>query len=641
MKIVAISISLLMLASISAGATNYYLHDVNNNACLGELMDTSSPSSYYVASLKLEESDGIWCTMPLQSDAGIKGDVRATLYIEAFFIMPDILPIQLRFVKVSLLDVYNGNIDVIASSRVTPLIYISNNTIKTKTFVINNVDYTIPAGHAIGIKVEKAVDFLSYFPFSVIAPFFSTNVLYDSIDAPSFVEIPVNISGGGIYLQCYDKQEKVKPGEEAEYGIIIYNNASVEQDVSLSSNYTGNKWSIEMPQLVKVGANSFNYTTIKVRAPTDAKPGDYLNITIIASTGKGTYSIWLNTTVIAFQHGVQVIAKKGIVRGEPGKKVNLTFEVKNTGDLEDTYSLSVDVESQWKSELEKNRITLAKGESEDVRVYVTIPLNASNGTKKTVTLKAESVEYEVSDTATCSIEVIYIVAPSQPSSNKMQLIGYVLFIIGVAALLIIAALLGRVAKKTVLLEADERVAETTPGKAVSFTLKITNPLEKLKGGKNKIKYKIGIEGKIPEEWETKLDREQLVLNGKETAEIKLWVNIPKDAPLDEWASIDVVVSPSQGKTERLNFLVTLREPEPLLKMEYEHEGEMKEGSKVITKIKIKNEGEADAVDRSIVILVNGKEKNRIDGVTIPVGGEVEIEIPWIAEKENEVEVKII
>ena len=67
---------------------------------------------------------------------------------------------------------------------------------------------------------------------------------------------------------------------------------------------------------------------------------------------------------------------------------------------------------------------------------------------------------------------------------------------------------------------------------------------------------------------------------------------------------------------------------------------MKEGNKVITKIRIRNEGEADAVDKSIAIVVNGKEKNRIDGVTIPVGGEVEIELPWIAEEENMVEIKI-
>ncbi|MCD6222067.1 MAG: hypothetical protein J7K12_00065 [Thermoplasmata archaeon] len=606
---------------------------------MGKLMDTSSPSLPYVASLKLEESDGIWCTTPFQSDAGIQGDVRATLYIEAFFIMPNILPLQLRFIKVSLLDVYNGNADVVASSRVTPLIYLSNHTVKTKTFVINNVDYVIPAGHAVGIKVEKAIDILSYFPFSTLAPFFATNVLYDSLDAPSFVEIPLNISGGGIYIQCYDRQEKVKPGGEAEYSLIIYNNASVEQDVQLSSSYTGNKWSIEMPSVVKIQPNYFNFTKIKVRAPPDAKPGDYLNITITASTGKGSYSIWLNTSVVAYKHGVQVIAKAGTVTGKPGDRVKIPFMVKNTGDLEDTFSLSV--KSAWKSELEENQITLRSGESKDVNVYVTIPLNATNGTIKDITLFAKSIKYDVNGSAKCSVKVVYIVTPTPGGeSNKMYLIGYILFILGVVALLVIAALLGRVSKKTVMMETEERVAEVTPGKTAEFVIKIKNPLEKLKGGKNKIKYKIGIEGKLPEKWVAKLDREQLILDGREEAEIKLLVSVPKDAPLDEWASINVVVSPSTGKAERLNFLITLREPEPLLKMEYEHEGEMKEGNKVITKIRIRNEGEADAVDKSIAIVVNGKEKNRIDGVTIPVGGEVEIELPWIAEEENMVEIKI-
>jgi len=639
MKIVAISISLLIFASISAGATNYYLHDTSNSSCMGKLMDTSSPSLPYVASLKLEESDGVWCTTPFQSDAGIQGDVRATLYIEAFFIMPDILPLQLRFIKVSLLDVYNGNADVISSSRVTPLIYLSNHTVKTKTFVINNVDYVIPAGHAVGIKVEKAIDMFSYFPFSTLAPFFATNILYDSLDAPSFVEIPLNISGGGIYIQCYDRHEKVKPGGEAEYSLIIYNNASVEQDVQLSSNYTGNKWSIEMPSVVKIQPNYFNFTKIKVRAPPDAKPGDYLNITITASTGKGSYSIWLNTSVVAYKHGVQVTAKEKTVTGEPGDKVKIPFVVKNTGDLEDTFSLSV--KSAWKSMLEENQITLGSGESKNINVYVTIPLNATNGTINDVTLFAKSIKYDVNGSAKCSVKVVYIVTPSSGGEgNKMYLIGYILFILGVVALLVIAALLGRVSKRTVMMEAEERVAEVTPGKTAEFVIKIKNPLEKLKGGKNKIKYKIGIEGKLPEKWIAKLDREQLILDGKEEAEIKLFVNVPKDAPLDEWASINVVVSPSTGKAERLNFLVTLREPEPLLKMEYEHEGEMKEGNKVITKIRIRNEGEADAVDKSIAIIVNGKEKNRIDGVTIPVGGEVEIELPWIAEEENEVEIKI-
>jgi len=640
MKTVALAISLLIFASMAAaGATNYYLHDTSNMECNGNLMDTSPPSSPYTSYLKLEDGPGIWCTKPFKSDAGVQGDVRVTLYVEAFFLKPDLIPFQIRIIKVSLLDVYNGNMDVIASSRATPIIYISNNTLKSRTFVINNVDYTIPAGHSIGIKVEKVVDFLSYFPFSVLAPFFATNLLYDSADAPSFVELPINITGGGIYIECYDRQESVKPGGEADYGIIIYNNASISATVSLSTDYSGNDWKIEMPSVVKVPANSFNYTDIIVRAPGDAKPGDYLNITVTATSDKGSYSIWLNTTVVPYQYGVLVTAKDNSKKARPGSKVNFTFAVKNTGDVQDTFTLSVDC--SWAATLSKNKITLDKGESTNVVVSVKVPINATNGTRQRVTLHAKSVASGKEGSASSQIIVIYEAAPSTKKKNIMETVAYILFIAGVAALLVIAAWLGRVAKKTVALAADERMAEITPGKRAVFTIKISNPLEKIKGGKNKIKYKISIEGNIPEKWTAKVDREQIVLDGGEKAEIKLIVDVPKDAPIDEWASVDVVVSPSIGKSERLNFLITLKEPEPILSIEYEHEGEMKEGNKIITKIFVKNDGDADAKGKSIVILVNGKEKNRIDGVDIPAKGAIEVELPWVAEKENEVEVKII
>ena len=629
----------LIIASISSvsQAADFYLHDTPNESCNGYIMDTSSPSSFVPSSAKLEEGAAFWCTPPFQSDAGIKGDVRVTLYVEAAFILPQMLPFQLKFLKVSLLDVYNGNIDVIGSSRITPIFYFSNETLKPKTFVINNVDYVIPAGHSLGIKVEKVVDLLSYFPFSILAPFFSTNILFDSVDAPSFVEVPVNVTGGGIYIECYGNTEQVKPGEEADYGLIIYNNASQKQEVKLTSNYNGSKWKIDMPDVVEIDANSLKYVDIKITAPSDAKPGDYLNVTITASSSSSSYSVWLNTTVIPFQHKVNVVAKSSPT-GEPGHKVNLTFEIRNDGDLEDTYSLSV--RCPWEYELQTNKITLNKGESKDVNVYVTIPLNASNGTKQGVTLYAKSIQYNDEGNATAYVTVIYYVVPPPPN-EKMKIVGYILFIAGVVALLGIAAYLGKISKKSVVAEAEERVAEITPGKQAIFTIKIKNPLEKLRSGKNKVKYKIGIEGKLPENWIAKVDKEQLILDGGEKAEIKLAVSAPKDAPLDEWASIDVVISPSIGKSERLNFLITLREPEPLLKMEYEHEGEMKEGNKVITKIKIRNEGEADAVNKSVIIMVNGKEKNRIDGLTIPVNSTVEIELPWVAEEKNEVEIKIV
>jgi len=40
-------------------------------------------------------------------------------------------------------------------------------------------------------------------------------------------------------------------------------------------------------------------------------------------------------------------------------------------------------------------------------------------------------------------------------------------------------------------------------------------------------------------------------------------------------------------------------------------------------------------------LVNGKEKNKIEGINIPRGGYAEIEIPWIAVKgKNDVDIVV-
>ena len=640
MKKTVLLISLiLVMIPVNAQEVNYYLHDNASQFCNGKLMDSSRPMSSYPAYIDLDEGAAIWCSPSFSKDTSLNGDVRVTLFIEAFFIKPDVIPLQLRFIKVTLVDVApSGNLDPISSSRVTPLTFISNHTMNEHTFVINNVDYVIPAGHAIGIKVEKAINLLSYFPFSLLAPFFATYVVYDSTDEKSFVEIPFNLTGG-IDVECYNNEQSVKPGEEVDYGIIIYNNGKYEDKVTLNHDYTGKDWQVSIqPKTVKIASNSFNYSTVTVKAPLDAKEGDYLNITVTGVGSNGVSSTWMNTTVVPFEYGVTVTAKNSQKEGKPGDEVNFTFNVKNTGDLKDTYNLFVTC--VWNYHISQNQITLDSGESKDVSVAVDVPLNATNGTLQLVVLTVQSTNSDKESSAKSQLIVKYSITPEKKKSNIGEIIGLSLFIIFVIILLLIAAYLGKIAKKSVILSSEERMMEAAPGSHAEFSIKISNPLEKVKGGKNRIRYKMGMEGKIPENWNVKLDKEELLLDGGEESEIKMHVDVPSEASIDEWASIDVIASPSKGKQEKINFLVTLREPKPLLEMNYEHEGEMREGEKVVTKIKIENKGEADAENKTVSIVVNGKEKNKIAGLKIPAGSYVEIELPWIAEEENEIEVKI-
>lgn len=634
-------ILLLLSFTVSAAAENtyYYFSDTDHPEHEGfKLLDYSQPTDTFSSYINLDEQPALWATMPFSADTKINGDVSITVFIEADFIRPELLPIQVKIIKASLIDVApSGNVEVIGATRPTPLVFIRNETLKSTTFKLDNIEYVVSAGHSLGVKIEKTFDILSYFPFSIFSPFFSTNVLYDASYTKSYVLIPFNITGEGISLQCFSPEKEVRPGEDAIYTLIVYNNGDQQDTITIASSYTGGDWTVNTgDSQLTVAAQSFSYTDVTVTPPANATEGDYLNITITATGTTGSDSLWLNTSVAPPEYGVTVEALYNSLEAEPGEQVTFEFLVENTGDLYDTYDLFVTC--IWGGTPDRNSVSLDVGESEQVSVSVTVPENATNGTTQVVGLTAQSRNSDEESTATSTLRVVYT-APSGGGSNFMTTIFWILFIVGVVVILILAYYLGRTAQKMVLLECDERVAEVAPGAQVAFTVRLINPLEKTEKGKQR--YRLKVEGRIPERWKAELSQEEVVIDGGDEAEVTLEVQIPEDSPLDEWTSLDVVATPQKGKSERLNLLITLREPEERLQTEITHEPEeFGEGERVVTTVTIENVGEKTAENKKVILFVNGKEKNRIEGITIKPNAHVKIELPWIAEEENEIEVRV-
>jgi len=643
--VIIAAIFLVLPSYTSAEGTWFWLHDENApGSSTAMLMDTSNPVSTFDSKQDLNVGPAKWYTSPFQSDQKIYGDVSVSLFIEAYFLRTDILPLQVRVIRVFLLDVSPSGVeDEIASTSAIPMFFISNETVKAKTFLLKNVDYTIPSGHSLGIRVEKTIDLLSYFPFSVLSPFFSTNILYDSTTHPSSVKVPFNTTQGGIELDCYPQERSVKAGNQATYEIAIWNKASQQDIVTLSTDYSGS-WDVEIdPAVVKVDSNYLNYSDVKITPPADAQPGSFLNITIKAQGSGGTDSIWLNTTVAEPTYGVRVSAPDN-KEGKPGDTVSYTFTVKNTGDLKDAYSLSVN--SEWTASLDKQSVTLLPGESADVTASVEIPLDAENGSTNRLTLMAQSQNSSKSDSASVTTTAIFSSKGETSGGGISRTVLFILFIIGVIALLIASILITEYTKKYVILSCEERMKEIPPGYSADYIITIKNPLEKVKGGKNRLNYKLAVGGEIPEKWDAELDKDVVTLDGGESTEIKLHVKAPEDASMDEWASIDVIARPvgKRSKGEKINVATLLREPKIILELEsVEHEPKtFKEGERVVSKITITNKGEAPATNAQVILYVNGKEKNRIVGLTVPVGGHVEVNVPWVAEPgENRITVKVM
>jgi len=636
----AFVVAVLLLFTFSAYAqeTPYYFHyDKNPDHEDYFLMDYSRPTGGYSRYINLDDGAVIWATPAFTKDTKINGDVKVSIFLEAYFIKADILPFQMRIIKVSLVDIApSGNVDVIKATRPTPVIFLKNETIKSPTFKIGNVETVIPEGHCLGIKVEKSFDLFSFFPFTFLSPFFSTNVLFDSSTTESYATIPINITGGGISLECFNQEKEVKAGQDVIYTILVYNNGNQNDTIHLSVKGVAEGWNVELSrEMLNIPAKTFKDVDVTVTAPERAQQGDFLNITVYAQGNTGSDSIWLNTTIAPPEYGVKVEVKQKEVNASPGDTATFVFTVENNGDLYTTYNLFVTC--VWDYTLERSSIALDPGEKQDVRVFVKVPENATNGTTRVVALTAESVEGGKQSTAQSTLRVYYETTPGGGGGSRLGIeMGLILFVLGVIALLVIAYYLGKVATKSIILECDERMAEVAPGGEASFTIKATNPTEE-----GKKKYRFRIEGRIPERWSVEISRERMTLESGGEAELEVRVKVPSDASLDEWASIDVVAIPEKGKSESINLMVSVREPKEILHTEMINEPEeFEEGDRVVTRVKIENSGEKAAENKKVILLVNGKEKNRIEGVTIPAGATVEIELPWIAEEENEVEVRI-
>ncbi len=104
------------------------------------------------------------------------------------------------------------------------------------------------------------------------------------------------------------------------------------------------------------------------------------------------FFIPLSLCIVLPEYGVELEPEASSGTGMPGDVVEYTLQLTNMGNVADTFDLSYsNVDPGWVVELPVSTFELMAGESVDVTVYVTIPVNAGNGAFDTFTLTATSV----------------------------------------------------------------------------------------------------------------------------------------------------------------------------------------------------------------------------------------------------------
>ena len=225
-------------------------------------------------------------------------------------------------------------------------------------------------------------------------------------------------------------------GDDVTFTATVTNTGTLDDSYTLTVTDTAG-WSPSIsPSTLTLDAGDPGTATVTVTIPSGAADGATDTITVTAtSQAVSTVSTSKTCTAIA---GVAV----GVVEvtisptskdGKPGDDVTYSVTVKNTGTLDDSYSLTATNTAGWSSSISPLTLTLDAGDSGTATVTVTIPSSAAVGASTTITVKASGTGYDDSTTCTASV--------AEEGGFPMTLI--VIVVVVVVVVVVVALVLSR------------------------------------------------------------------------------------------------------------------------------------------------------------------------------------------------------
>jgi carboxypeptidase T len=169
----------------------------------------------------------------------------------------------------------------------------------------------------------------------------------------------------------------IDPGSMVTYTIVVTNIGDVADTYSITVQA---EWETQAPTST-ISLNPGESTTVDVivKAPADAKAGASDTATITFSSAKpATYPASVElVTIVNTIYGLTTQVDTLVQSGRPGQIVTYTLQVFNTGNITDTFDITVT--NTWGVEFSAPVGPLAVGESAVVEIVITIPLEAVNG----------------------------------------------------------------------------------------------------------------------------------------------------------------------------------------------------------------------------------------------------------------------
>ncbi|MBS3816805.1 MAG: hypothetical protein KGY76_04505, partial [Candidatus Thermoplasmatota archaeon] len=227
-----------------------------------------------------------------------------------------------------------------------------------------NVDVSIPTG-AGGESCDVTLEAASQSDTTVSDSDFMTVTLQENLVVTVTAPSDRTESSSGTYTYSYE----------------VENNGNTEDTYDLTAAVSQSGWSASSDQAsVTVSPGAIETVNVDVTIPSDASDGENSDVTLTADSQGGTGVSDSDTMTVTYStdtvRDVAVDAPSNSTEKDTGV-FEYTFDVVNTGNVEDTYSLTAD-STGWSVDTPSS-VSVEAGATEPVKVNVTIPSDAADG----------------------------------------------------------------------------------------------------------------------------------------------------------------------------------------------------------------------------------------------------------------------
>ena len=624
----------------------YYLHDKN----MSEELPTGNETLK-----KADLKNSVKWDGPVLERSKILKEATASLYI-AHLDLIRLINILRGKIKVTA-TLSSGATEIASSEKEldrTTILSLLKKPSEPTVFTFTNINKEITYGENLSLEVTAK----NGTKFGFLGLRRNAKLWYDSTNYPSSLTVKFGETDH-IKILGDSSDKKVALGGSVNYTLTV--SSDFEDNVNITtSGFSQDKWDIEIiPEKISIPKSGKENVTIVVKSTDNDLNayGESLGVTFIAAgkTGKATFAANVKISEDAVEYNIEIVADPNGQKIKYGENGTYIFTIKNmnTGLWPDSYTIKASSEHDWTINLSKDEVKdLAVGDVVEVHVKLSVPKDIKgassdvlkftvSGSKKSVTLNITTTVvgpnileslYDAFDSAAKSLGLDSVFGPYAP-----HFLAAILFIIIFFMIIVLAYFLTRKYVNVICLE---RVKEITPEEEAKFEITIQNP------HKHKLSYETRAEETLSSpSWNVSLNAtENIVLEPKASKTVILTVKPTSFVKSDDWAEVKIVAKVlEKQKTAEISTVTTIKDAKPELYITsvFHWPKVFKKGDLAETSFKLENKGNVSASNVTVVLYVNGKEKNKVENITIPAGGYADIKMPWIALKgKNEINIVV-